>query len=63
MGLYTVAGYRTLCECCSRPLIESDLEDGETLSAECCGRVAMCADCREPGEHECDDPPTPQIED
>lgn len=51
-----------MCEICLRPFGPEDLEDGVTLSADCCGRVGLCAECREPGQHDCDDPPAPQDE-
>ncbi len=51
----TQAGCPPLCDCCSRPLRPADVdEDGYTLPADCCGRVALCEACRRPGEHECD---------
>lgn len=44
-----------LCEVCLCTLTEEDLEDSVTLSADCCGRVGLCSNCREHGEHDCDE--------
>lgn len=45
-----------LCEVCYCVMIEGeDLEDGVSLTADCCGREGLCKECREPGEHDCDE--------
>ncbi len=45
-----------LCEVCNSPMTEEagDLEDGVTISADCCGRCGLCAECRKEGNHDCD---------
>jgi hypothetical protein len=44
-----------LCEVCLRPLSGDDLEDGVTAPADCCERCGLCAECREPGNHDCEE--------
>lgn len=46
---------RGICEICLRPLSPKDLEDGCTLSANCCGREGLCRHCRKEGEHDCNE--------
>lgn len=46
---------KPICEVCDRPFEADDLEDGVTIPAECCERTGMCAECRQPGGHDCDD--------
>ncbi len=47
-----------LCEICLGVMVEgASLEDGVTLTANCCGREGLCAVCREEGQHDCNDPP------
>lgn len=48
-----------ICEVCYSPFEAEDLEDGVTISADCCGRIGLCSQCREFGIHDCDDPPIP----
>jgi hypothetical protein len=52
----TQAGHLPLCDCCGRPLTADDVDDeGYTEPADCCDRVALCADCRPFGGHDCDE--------
>lgn len=44
-----------MCEVCLQPFVEDDLEDGVTVSADCCGRCGLCSFCREYGNHDCDE--------
>lgn len=43
-----------LCEVCYQPFRARDLEDGVTLTANCCGRAGLCRHCRKRGNHDCD---------
>lgn len=43
-----------ICEICLRLFADKDLEDGLTVSADCCERVGLCRYCRQFGEHDCD---------
>ena len=45
------------CEVCGHEMTAEfdDLdEDGVSYTAACCDRSGLCADCREPGHHDCD---------
>jgi len=42
-----------LCEACLSAMSGDDLEDGVTVSAPCCGRIGLCAECRREGHHDC----------
>lgn len=50
---------RGICEVCDRPFAHRDLEDGVTRTADCCERAGLCARCRKPGEHDCDERTAP----
>lgn len=43
-----------VCEVCLDPFVNADLEDGVTLSADCCGRTGLCRRCRKKNHHDCD---------
>lgn len=44
-----------ICDICLRSFEPEDMEDGCTLSADCCGRDGLCRFCRKKGEHDCDE--------
>ena len=51
----TLAGNPPMCEVCDSVFVTEDLEDGCTLSADCCGRTGLCRHCRLRGNHDCDE--------